>query len=743
MEDNFGPGRRRLWNERATGEYTNVTDSWPMTDGGTTVQMDGTRPRIETHPLFDGVRIVDPIEGSQFTLLTPAAVEPTDADADRFYFPVDTAATICTAEIETPYLVDIWIRDTEGNLVAQSTNEESIDVPPGRYNLEVSSAQMKLYLAVEGSVSVKSRDDRMYLAFGESSCVTVGVRSLHEQPAATITTTDDPEDLMAAISAFGSALKTTTCERSFPTLRGHPPLLERGAELDIPDALDSPETGIRIAVPPEHEYIYPIASLAYYLGATVEPGPRPRLYADGESFSLTADGDFESTVARVLKQVFLMDCVTRTEGYYTVDLHEREVVEEEVDLDFAALYEKSVAEQVRAYLSIPYEDLEAAVPRWKLTADVITQPEHVETLPFLANDLAVIRCPSCADIESRSVHGGATTVEDFFGSSGGTARGGLTRATRSASDEERPFEEHVFRPPEADSIEQTYVGEGIPLGASKMTVEAFNRRLEYTPSENVRTSVVVVCNDQNMTDENIVSDIYGTREWLDFDITIRENLSTNEMRGILKTDADFFHYIGHVDKEGIRCTDGWLDCRNVEQVGISAFLLNACKSYEQGHALVDKGAIGGIATVADLLNKTATKLGRTLAHLLDGGFSLFTALELLERRSIIGNHYLIVGDGNTQVVESRSGAPYLAKLENCDGWFNVQFVFYPSRNYGLGSLVAPKISENSLTYLPGDQSQLFQLDRDSLNEILLEHGFPVEYDGSIHWSEELSTYDFN
>jgi hypothetical protein len=712
-----------------------------MTDGGMGTQLEGTQPRIEPHPLFDGVRIVDPIESSQFTLLTPTDVEPTETTTDDFYFPVDTAATICTAEIETPYLVDIWIRDRAGNLVTQSTNEEPISVGPGQYNLEISSAQLKLYLAVDGGLSVQSRDDRMYIAFDETRCVTVGVRSLHEQPAATITTTDEPEDLLAAISAFGSALKTTTCERSFPTLRGHPPLLERGDELDIPEALESPDTGIRIEIPPDREYIYPVASLAYYLGATVEPGPEPRLYADGETFSLTADGDFESTAARVLKHVFLMDCVTRTEGYYTVDLHEREVVEREVDLDFAALYDRPLAEQVRTYLSIPYGTIAEAVPRWKLTADVISDPEHVETLPFLANDLAVIRCPTCTDIESRSVHSGPTTVEDFFGSPE-TARGGLARSIRSyrseSESEERPFEEHVFRPPGTDSIEQTYVGEGITLGASKMTVDAYYRRLDYELSDSTRTKVIVVCNEREMNDENVVSEIYGTREWLDFDITIKKNLTTTEMESVLATDADFLHYIGHVDGEGIRCDNGWLDCRRLDNVEISAFLLNACKSYEQGHALIEKGAIGGIVTIADLLNKTATKLGQILAHLLDGGFSLFTAIALLERCSVVGNHYLIVGDGNTQVVESRSGTPYLASVERKDDHFSVLFEFYPSRNYGPGSMVTPKMEGYGKKHITGGTTSPFTVSRKSLTDILSLHGFPVEFDNSIYWSDKFS-----
>ncbi|MCU4718355.1 hypothetical protein [Halapricum hydrolyticum] len=713
-----------------------MTEKWSKEESEQ-AREDGAYPQVRAHPLFDGVQIIDPIEGSQFTLLTPTSVEPTAIDLDEFYFPVDTAATICTNELETPYLVDIWIRDAEGELVAQSTDEGSISVPPGEYNLEVSSAQMKLYIAVNGRVQVATGEDRVRLDFGETECISIGVRSLHEQPAATITTTDDPEDLMAAISAFGSALKTTSCERSFPTLRGHPPLLERGTELDIPDVLDVPETGIRIEVPPEREYIYPIASLAYYLGATVVPGDRPRLHADGETFSLTADGDFESTVARVLEQVFLMDCVTRTEGYYTVDLHERNVVEDAVDLDFEALYERSTAEQVRTYLSIPFEDVTDAVPRWKLTADVVPDPEHAETLPFLANDLAKIRTLSDAEIRSRSVHEGLATVEDFFGRGSKSARSALTRSTRTyRSDSSGPFEEHVFRPPESDSIEQAYVGEGVPIRASKLSVEAFNRRLRYQPSEDARTEVIVVSNEEEMADESVVSEIYGTREWIDFDITIRHELTTDEMRDVLATDADFFHYIGHVDEEGIRCSDGWLDTRTLDEVGVSAFLLNACKSYEQGRALVEKGAIGGIVTVADLLNKTATKLGRTIAFLSDAGFSLSTSLELLERQSIVSNHYLIVGDGNMQVVESQTGSPYLAKLED-DNEFKIQYEFYPSRNYGPETLVTPRVKGYTTRYLTGNRTRWYQLSMNSLEDFIQKHGFPIEYNGSIYWSEDF------
>jgi len=680
---------------------------------------EGTRPQIERHPLFEGVRIVDPIERSQFSLLTPSSVDPTRYPDESFYFPVDTTARIHTSA-------------ASGDLLAQSSEADGVSMSAGSYNLELTSAQMKLYLAVDGAPTIEHGEDRTRVSFEETQAVTVGVRSFHEQPAATVTVTDDPVDVMAGISTFGSALKTTTCERSFPTLRGHPPLLERGDERSIPDSLDRPETGVEVEVPPELSYVYPVASLSYYLGATVRPGSKPRLIAGDESFPLTADADFESTVARILKQVFLLDCVTRTEGYYTVDLHERSVVEESVDLNFEALYDRSLAEQLRAYLSVPYEAVESAMPRWKLTADVIADPKHLETLPFLATDLAVIRCPSCSEIESRSVHSGKTTVADFFGDSTRASR------TRSESEAANHFDEQVFRPPPADSIEQTYVGDGIPLGASKMNVEAYRRRLAYEPAEDAQTSIVVVSNEDEMNEENVVSDIYGTREWLEFDITIRENLTTEQMADVLATDADFLHYIGHVDPEGIRCADGWLDVDSIERCEIKSFLLNACSSYEQGRKLIEAGAIGGIATVTDVLNGPATEMGRTLARLLDTGFSLFSALEVLETDNLLANHYLVVGDGNTQICKSRSGAPPFGKISTNEGESVCEMHYYPAGKYSLGSIARPQVESITEHFLNSGSLGTILRGRNTILKFLSLQNFPVTIDGSLYWSQQVS-----
>lgn len=154
---------------------------------------------------------------------------------------------------------------------------------------------------------------RTRLAFEESEVV-FGARSHHTRPAVIITTTTDSEDLMRTVTAFDSALKTTSPERAYPTLRGNPPTVELGEELDIPGGLAPPATGITIELPPACKYVYPVAALAYYLGAEVTPSNEPLIRTD-EGFTLPlGPNEFERRVERTLKQVFFLDYLTRTEG---------------------------------------------------------------------------------------------------------------------------------------------------------------------------------------------------------------------------------------------------------------------------------------------------------------------------------------------------------------------------------------------------------------------------------------------
>jgi hypothetical protein len=707
---------------------------------------DATGPRIRAHPDRTGLRVFDPIQDAQFTLLTPEPVDMTPCETDRFYFPVDTAGTVGTNVVETPYFVDTWIRDPAGDAVVDLDIGDSVSLPAGRYNIELSTSQVKLYLSVDGSLAARADDTSIRFKFGADE-VHVGARSYHEQPATTVTTTDEPEAVMRAVSTLGSALKTTSCERSFPTLRGHPPLVEPGDELSVPSGVTTPDTDVVVEVPPALDFVYPVAPLAYYFGATVRPGQVPRLVADGWTYLLDGEhrcsfvpgSGFEASVARVLKQSFLLDCVTRTEGYYQVDLAERSQVEERVDLDVADLYDRPLAEQLRAYMDVPAAALADAVPTWKLTADVRPDPEYVGTLPFLANELAVVRCPGSPTL-GESDDDVAEQIQSIFRSDDATTRGAgqFVRSTRSRSSSP-PETETVFRPADADSIEQTYVGEGVPVGASKMTTDAFRRRLTYEPTTEQRIRVAVVCNDERMADENVVSDIYGTRDWMEFDISFDEELTTDEMRTLLQSDVDFLHYIGHVDREGIRCPDGYLDTLELTDIGVSAFLLNACDSYDQGHGLVQNGAMAGIATITDIVSEAATSVGRTAARLLNQGFSLGATVEVIKDYEQIGHHYIVVGDSSASIVKNESGTPQRAEISKCgDRQYEMTIYGYPRRDIGLGAIFKPLVRQHDQHHLNSGEMCSLTLSEEELVRYLSKEDIPVVTDSELSWSYDLS-----
>ncbi len=686
------------------------------------------------HPSFEttdgGFSVTDPIERHQYVLSTPNAVSPAPADIGEFRFPVDTAVSVRTHKISLPSVISVHVRDEEGTPLCKAEHFAYEELPEGEYSIEL-SAPIKLYLRVESSLTVSADAERMHLDFGDSTEVVVGARSHHDRPAATVTTTTDPEDMMRAVSTFGSALKTTSPERSYPTLRGHPPTVEVGDSLDLA-GLEPPDTGITIEIPPEYRAIFVVSSLAYYLGATVIPGEEPLLRTDtGFEYSLERP-NFERTVERTLKQVFFLDCLTRTEGLYPVDLHERRALESVLELDFAALYDSSLANQLEAYLRVPFETLEDHLPEWKLTTHVEPTPTSVEMLPFVVDDLAVVRCGTSEEVPNPArmvaFDGGQVAMADARGESD---------FTRSAS-ASVPVETETFVKPEAtDSLEAAWVGEGTPLGASKATLEAYKNRLDRTPADG-DIDIVVVCNDAAMDEERgIIDEIYGDRAELPFDVTVKRDLTTTELEAVLSTQTDFLHYVGHVDPEGFECLDGKLDATELDSVGVDAFLLNACQSYRQGMALIERGAIGGIVTLSDVLNCEAVKMGQTLAGLLNCGFPLRAALEIARGESIMGDEYLVVGDGGLAIAQSASGNPNLLYIERDGESFNLEIEYYPTTQWGMGSIITPSIT-GSGHYLSTGDVKLPNVSKDKLEQFLALENAPVQSQRKLSWSRSIS-----
>ena len=724
-------------------------------------------PQIESIWGESGVRIWDPIEDVKAKLLTSKSVEPSPASADPFVYPVDNAASIGASEIETEYLVTMWIRDENGEMIAEYTAEDGhVWLPPDTYMIEVSGVSVKLYLYVEdSSIVLREGDKGVVLAFEEETEVQIGTRSLHYQPAGTITTTTDPMDVMEVVSVLGDSMKTWSPERTFPTLRGHPLLVEVGDSLEIPDGVTKPDTGVEITIPPEYQWIYPIAPLAYWLGATVSPGD-PMLYADGAEVPLTTGEPgtpsgqeaFHRRVRDILQYSFLLDCAVRTEGFYNVKLDVREQVEAEFSLPFEELYDLPLDERVSTYFGLvdSVEAFESRLgrPEWRLTADMDAAGDRVSVLPFLARDLAVVRCPKEAGLatveteetspwgETQSSGGDANPWGGQEVRGGGVSGSVATQSgvsTRSASDDHSGGSQSVLELPEADSMAHTWIGDGFAFGAGKASTQSYLQRLEKIVEDESLVSIDVVMNAEEMADESVVSDIYGTRENIEFQTAVHEQLSTDELAAVLESDRDFLHYIGHVDDRGFECRDGFLDAKSLGDVGVDIFVLNACSSYEQGLALVNRGSIAGVVTLHDVINSSATVVGKELARLINYGFPMETAIQLIYEATFLGHDYVVVGDSTAALTQSSVPAPNLKRVELTEnGLFSVEIETFASLNYDTGSMYEPYIAGNETHFVVPKTLGPWEITKQELTDLLGKANFPVVASGKLYWSDEVT-----
>ncbi|SDR12073.1 hypothetical protein [Natronobacterium texcoconense] len=680
-----------------------------------------------------GLEVYDSIEQRRLRFETGAVATPRDTSTEEFPFPVDTTCSIETDELvfDRPYAITLH----DGAGVTESSLEigetASLD---DRHQFVGVSGPIKLYVRAEGPGRVERRLRSFRIAFDRETTLVLGARSLHDRPAGTITTSPDLESMLTAISASASALKTTSPERTWPTLRGHPPLIELGDRLEIPAAIEQerPDPGVTLTIPPNYAALFAAAPLAYFLGADLRTGDEPALATDRFDHPLPTGTAFEDAVAQLLKQCFFLDCLARTEGIFQSTLHERVALEDDLPFEFASLYDAPLAERLNRYLEVPYERIEPYVPRWPLTAHVPADPDSVEIVPFVTHELGVIRAARRTEIDGVDKTSAPSTAEAAD-----------SQLVRSASRSQRldrsptrgPAGTTLIEPDvTTESVEHAWFGDAIPYGASKATVEAYRNQLDRgTRKESI--DILLVCNDARMIDEHdLLDDAYDGHEQVPFDVDSEFGVDTDRLATLL-TDGgyDFFHYIGHATEDGLHCSDGKLDIRRLESVDVSVFFLNACRSYEQGLALTRKGAYGGVSTYADVENERAVEAGETMAQLLNCGFPLRGALEIARENAAIGDQYLIIGDGSTDIAQSDGGAPILVDLESREDGFAVAVQSYSTKEYKLGTTTESTLPTVSDRHLGPAHTSFVGVDRASLQEYLVWNDPPVRLDGELQW----------
>ncbi|WP_313695091.1 hypothetical protein [Halorarum halobium] len=672
---------------------------------------------------------------------------PVRVDAgNAFPTPVDGCWEAKTRHVTPLCTADVYVRTPDNSLVETLTANGSVAVPAGKHVLELSTAPVKAYLSIEGPASVDydGRYPTVSLDDGPAA-VRIGARSRHETPAGTITVTEEPADVAAALSTFGSALATTSPERSFPTLRGHPPLIETGDSLDVPSLVERAGTGVTLGVPFEYGPLFSAAPVAYYLAASIVESDDPYLSAGGTTRRLPADREgLAHELGAILRHCFTLDCATRAceAGLYDVDLQVHRALSESLDPPWRTWYDASLADRTAAYLDVPTSATEGAID-WPQTTDVKPVAENAAILPFLASDLSTIRSPPPAP----TVPGGngSGPLDEFVRSDEEPA------FTRSAGDrsESRPWlrgptqnvtdeGNAVVSPRPADSTSLAWVGPGYPMRASKPTVESYRSRLDRTLSADLTIDVTVVCNDDRMAEE--ADEVYGFRDHVAFDVRQDSELTVGELADLLAEDHDFFHYVGHVDERGVKCPDGFLDLEALEETGVDAFLLNACTSYRQGMALVEAGALGGVVSLTELPNSLATRVGRDLARLLDVGFPLDAALDVVGRGPFAGSAYTIVGDPRVQLCQCATGAAMLIELEDDPDGDRVLATprCYPTSSFDLGTMSMGHFGDDEERFIGSGRGEPVPIPVPELDGAFTMARSPIEVATEIRWSDEVT-----
>lgn len=700
-------------------------------------------PKISPLRNTSGLKITDPIENHHCTIFTDNEVTPIPVDTQNFPATVDVVNRIQATSLRFPNTSSIDVRDPDRSHYESIEPTTTRNFRSGEYLLELHPA-VKLYLRVTGAPSIEVTNGKVSIKFDQKTTVEIGARSYHSDSTATITVPDNPEAVMEAVSMFSASLETTSPERAWPTKREHPPRIEHGNTLHVPATLEPANTNITIEIPPEYATIYTVAPLAYYLGADIQPATTAQVTAStDEIFNLgNTPSEIADNAAALLKRVFLLDAATRTEGEYPVDLYEREILEAKTNLDFARLYRTTPAERLRRYLDVPDEDLDAITPEWHETAYLPASVEAAELLPFVVNDLAVVQVPEVtATIPStEDPKPGLEGTLDLFtrGESPTTAftrssESRLARTPANSSNKDGRDKPYV-KLPDGEEREQVWGGSATPVNGTDLIPEAFDYAV---PTQSEAVNVTVVCNDSAMAEERVaVTDIYNSRESVMVDVNPVFDASTGELADLIEDDCDLLHFIGHVEDDGLLCHDGRLDVGSLDSTGATTVLLNGCRSQHQGKELVNAGANAAIVSLGDVWNSTAVLVGETIAHLLNHGFTVGSAFNIVMDYVVSARNYTVLGDPTVTVAQCNSVEPLLYRVSDTDheareSEVEVTPVAYPTQAPGVGTVVQPCLPGFDKYHIGIGELKSETVSRDTLYTRLDGNSDPVVENGEL------------
>jgi hypothetical protein len=287
-------------------------------------------------------------------------------------------------------------------------------------------------------------------------------------------------------------------------------------------------------------------------------------------------------------------------------------------------------------------------------------------------------------------------------------------------------------PESFDADQHIWLATGLPTRGSKPTLGSYLRSTEATPHEDT-IDVHIVRGGADDPPIDALADRY-TSDLVD--VTLHDTPTSRELRSLFESDHDLLHYCGTVTDDGLACADAPLDVRTLPRTGVSAFFLDGASTYRQGLALVRVGAIAGVVTTTD--HHRDDRVGEHLATLLDAGFSIATAVDILSRVTT-DSPFTVVGDGDHQLSTAKHtpilyrAAPETATADTA----RVGVHIYPNLQHRIGSTVSITSDATPDNHLAGDFT--VDIDRDVFEPFAERLEFPILADGDLHWPESHTT----
>ncbi|QKY20771.1 hypothetical protein B4589_010425 [Halolamina sp. CBA1230] len=556
----------------------------------------------------------DEAGGGEMTLTVDEGAAPAPATDAWFDVPVDDAVGLETSSLEIHGGTSAQIRRPDGEHCG-AVNDGEFTIRGEAY-VDV-SAVLKLLVYVGGEMTGRlvgdgENPESLLVTADEPTRIVVGARSPHEDPIATLSVTDDPEDLMTAASYLGSSIKEWSAERSWPTLRGHPPAIERGDELHVPDDLSRPDTGVTVAVPRNTADVLRVTPLAHYFGADVVPGDRAELRLGNQHVEQLGTGErLEQSVDDLLGHALVLDSLVRIGGYYSMPRLEYDELGGELPFYPPELYDEPIHRQLLEYLEVSFDTVRPYVPDWPAVGTLRPTATDAEAVPYLLSTLA-------------RVH----VTDD-----------GVPRT-----------------PPEAGKPVDLSTSLDVPQHVAALPPAARERAAAHERRPAGGASVLFVGFDRPAQDR------FAGVDWERFDIDdppsaeYRPSVTREELRALLREPYAHVHYGNGVTQSGFVCADGVLGFDDLHDGVVGSV------TFQWGRpSTAELAGLHDAVSVACLTDESLPPgTAQELAVYLALGRSVATSARLA---GVEGVRYL--GDATLPVTRRSAGhPPFISRIEH-------------------------------------------------------------------------------